>query len=155
MEAKIVDKNICMCITMVCSGSRTMVELNDLAKKMLQEKNFVFLATLGIDGAPHVTPTWVDVDDGYVLVNTAVDRIKQRNVKRDPRVALAVADSNNPYSFTAIRGRVVEQITGQTAEDHIDKMARKYLGKDRYPFRQAGEKRVILKIKPEQVVAQK
>jgi PPOX class probable F420-dependent enzyme len=131
-----------------------MVELNDLAKKMLREKNFVFLATVGADGAPQVTPVWADVDDGYVLVNTAIGRTKQKNAKRDPRVALASTDSVNPYSFTAIRGRVIEQITGQTAEDHIDQMAKKYLGKDKYPFRQAGEKRVILKIKPEQVVVQ-
>jgi PPOX class probable F420-dependent enzyme len=133
-----------------------MVELNDFAKKMLQEKNFVFVATLGLSGAPQVTPTWVDLDsDGHVLVNTAIGRIKQKNTERDPRVALSVADSSNPYICTAIQGRVVEQIKGQTAEDHIDKMARKYLGKDKYPWRQPGERRVILKIKPEKVVVQK
>jgi len=132
-----------------------MAQLNDIAIRMLQEKNFVFIATLGkTSGAPQVTPTWVDVDNGYVLVNTAIGRMKQENSKRDPRVALSAVDSTNPYSFTAIRGRVVEQITGQAAEDHIDKMAKKYLGKDKYPFRQPGEKRVILKIKPERVVVQ-
>jgi hypothetical protein len=78
-------------------------------------------------------------------------RVKQKNTIRDPRVAVAVLDTGNPYRYAAIRGRVVEEIPGQTAEDHIDKLAKKYLDKEKYPFRQAGEKRVILKMVPEHV----
>ena len=103
------------------------------------------------DGSPQVTPTWVDIDNDTILVNTAVGRLKHKNISRDGRVALAVADHDNPYNMVTIRGKVVEQITGQEAEEHIDKLAKKYLGKDKYPFRAPGERRVLLKIKPEKV----
>jgi PPOX class probable F420-dependent enzyme len=103
------------------------------------------------DGSPQVTPTWVDIENGTILVNTTIGRIKQKNVSRDNRVALAIADQNNPYDMVTVRGKVIEQITGKRAEEHIDKLARKYLGKDKYPFRSPGQKRVILKIKPDKV----
>jgi len=102
-------------------------------------------------GYPQVTPTWVDIENGNILVNTAIDRIKHKNISRDPRVALAIADQNNPYDMVTVRGRAIEQITGDAAEKHIDKLAKKYIGKDKYPGRSPGEKRVILKIKPERV----
>jgi PPOX class probable F420-dependent enzyme len=103
------------------------------------------------DGSPQVTPTWVDIENGTILVNTAIGRLKQKNVSRDNRVALAITDQNNPYDMVTVRGKVVEQITGKRAEEHIDKLARKYLGKDKYPFRTPEEKRVILKIRPDKV----
>jgi len=122
-------------------------------RKLFEGKNFVYIASLMKDGSPQVTPTWVDIEDGTILVNTAVGRTKQKNVSRDGRVALAIADHdhNNPYDMVTIRGRVVEQKTGQEAEDHIDKLAKKYIGKDKYPGRAPGERRVILKIKPEKI----
>jgi PPOX class probable F420-dependent enzyme len=126
-----------------------MSKLDEKSMKLLLEKNFAFLATVDAKGRPQVTPIWVDSDGEYVLLNTAMGRVKQKNTMRNPRVAVAVLDMSDPYRYGAIRGRVVEQIQGQTAEEHIDKLARKYLGKDKYPFRQAGEKRVILKIAPE------
>jgi len=128
-----------------------MSKLDENSVELLHEKNFAFLATVDAKGRPQVTPMWVDTDGDYVLLNTAMGRVKQKNTMRDPRVAVAVLDMSNPYRYTAIRGRVVEQIPGQTAEDHIDKLAKKYLDKETYPFRQAGEKRVILKIVPEHV----
>jgi len=128
-----------------------MSKLDENSVKLLREKNFAFLASVDANGHPHVTPIWVDSDGDCVLLNTAMGRLKQKNTMRNPRVAVAVLDMSNPYRYAAIRGRVVEQIPGQTAEDHIDKLAKKYLGKDKYPFRQAGEKRVILKIVPERV----
>jgi len=128
-----------------------MTRLNDSARKMLEGKNFAFIATLHPDGSPRVTPVWVDTDGEHVLINTAIGRLKQKNVKRDPRVAVALTDSVHPYSFITLEGRVVEQVSGQIAEDHIDKMANKYLGVDKYPHRQPGERRVILKIKPDHV----
>jgi len=128
-----------------------MGKIDENSLKLLREKNFAFLATVDAKGRPQVTPIWVDTDGDYVLLNTALGRVKQKNTQRDPRVAVAVLDMSNPYRFAAVRGRVVEQLPGQAADDHIDKLAKKYLGKDKYPFRQAGEKRVILKILPEHV----
>ncbi|HUO42816.1 MAG TPA: PPOX class F420-dependent oxidoreductase [Methylomirabilota bacterium] len=128
-----------------------MKKIDENSAKLLREKNFAFLATVDANGRPQVTPIWVDTDGDHVLLNTALGRVKQKNTNRDPRVAVAVLDMSNPYRYAAFRGRVVEQVPGQAAEDHIDKLAKKYLGKDKYPFRQAGEKRVILKIVPEHV----
>ena len=120
-------------------------------RKLFEGKNLVYVASLMKDGSPHVAPTWVDIDNGTILVNTAVGRVKQKNISRDDRVALAIADHDNPYNMVTIRGKVVDQITGQEAEEHIDKLAKKYIGKDKYPGRAPGERRVILKIKPEKV----
>jgi len=120
-------------------------------RKLFEGKNFVYVASLMKDGSPHVAPTWVDIDNGTLLVNTAVGRVKQKNISRDGRVALAIADHDNPYNMVTIRGKVVDQITGQEAEEHIDKLAKKYIGKDKYPGRVPGERRVILKIKPDKV----
>jgi len=102
------------------------------------------------DGTPQVTPVWVDYDGRYVLVNTALGRVKERNLRRDPRVGLDVADQQNPYKMVSIRGRVAE-LTTENADAHIDKLAKKYLGQDRYPFRQPNEQRVIVKIEPQHV----
>ena len=120
--------------------------------QLFRDKNLVYVATLMPDGSPQITPTWVDVDEenNTVLVNTAKGRVKQKNLSRDPRIAVAVVDNNNPYNVATIRGRVAEQTT-TGADAHIDKMAKKYLGMDSYPFRNAAEERVILKIKPEKI----
>jgi PPOX class probable F420-dependent enzyme len=120
-------------------------------RKLFEGKNFVFVSTLMKDGYPHTTPTWVDIENGNILINTAIGRIKQKNLSRDPRLSLAVVDQNNPYDMVTVRGKVIEQINGDPAEKHIDKLAKKYLGKDKYPNRAPGEKRVILKIKPERL----
>ena len=95
---------------------------------------------------------WVDVDDGQVIVNTAIGRLKERNVRRDPRVALSMTDFENPYDWAEIRGRVVELVEGEPAEATIDALAKKYLDQDSYPFRQPGERRVIMRIEPTRVL---
>src|SRR5438034_1659555 len=115
----------------------------------MQKPAFAQLATLNADGSPHVTPVWVDYDGTHVLVNTARGRMKAKNLERNPRVALSISDPQNPYRYLGIQGRVVE-MTENGADAHIDKMARKYIGKD-YPFRAPGEVRVIVKIAPENV----
>ena len=102
------------------------------------------------DGAPQITPVWIDYDGQFFLVNTAAGRTKQKNFERDSRVAISVVDQANPYNMVSIRGRVAEQTTNG-ADEHIDKLAKKYLGVDKYPFRSPDEKRIILKIKPEKV----
>jgi PPOX class probable F420-dependent enzyme len=123
-------------------------------RRLFEGKNFVFVSTLMKDGTPQITPTWVDLEEqngGHILVNTAIGRLKQKNVSQNPNIALAIVDQNNPYDMVSVRGKVVEQIRGDIAEQHIDKLAKKYLGKDKYPGRSPGEKRIILKIKPEHV----
>jgi PPOX class probable F420-dependent enzyme len=115
---------------------------------LFEKKVFANLATVMPNGAPQVTPVWVDFDGENVLVNTAEGRQKDRNLQREPRVALALLDPENPYRYLEVRGRVVER-THNGADEHINKMAKKYLGQDVYPFRQPGEVRVLYKIKPE------
>jgi len=97
-----------------------------------------------------VSPVWWDYDGTHIRINSARGRIKDRNMRRDARVALAAIDPDNPYRHLLVRGRVVE-ITEAGADGHIDALARKYLGKDRYPYRQPGEVRVTYKISPERV----
>ena len=115
---------------------------------LFKKKAFANLATLMPDGQPQVTPVWVDFDGRYVLINTAEGRQKDKNLKRDGRVALAIMDPDNPYRYLEVRGRVTEH-TRDGADAHIDAMAKKYLGKDKYPFRRPDEVRVIFKIQPE------
>lgn len=99
------------------------------------------------DGAPHVARVWIDREGDAILVSTAVGRMKQKNATRDPRVAISIDDQSNMYEKIVIRGRVTSQ-TFNGAEEHIDKLAKKYIGKDKYPWRQPEEKRIILKIEP-------
>jgi len=119
-------------------------------REFFEGKNFAFLSSLMKDGSPHVTPTWVDVEDDNILINTALGRIKQTNISRDPRVSLSLVDKNNPYSMVTIQGTVIEQTT-IGADEHIDKLAKKYLNIDRYPSHSPSIKRVICKIKPEKI----
>lgn len=117
-------------------------------RDLFSKRAFASLATLMPDGSPQVTPVWVDLEGDKVLINTAKGRQKDRNLRRDPRVSLAIIDPENPYRYLEIRGKVAE-ITEDGADAHIDKMAKKYLGADKYPYRQSGETRVLYKIQPE------
>jgi PPOX class probable F420-dependent enzyme len=117
---------------------------------LLEKPAFGNLGTLMKDGSPQVTPVWVDYDGKYVRFNSALGRVKDKNIRRDPRVSVSLVDPANPYRYLEIRGKVVE-ITQTGADDHINKLSKKYLGKDVYPFRQPGEVRVLYKIEPEKV----
>jgi PPOX class probable F420-dependent enzyme len=128
------------------SGNGTLATYRDI----LNKKAFAHLATLGRDGTPQVTPVWVDFDGTHIRFNTARGRVKEANLKRNPKVAMAVLDPDNPYRYVQIRGRVVE-MTEQGADAHIDALAKKYMGQDRYPWRRPGEVRVTVKILPERV----
>ena len=119
---------------------------------LFKKKAFAHLATLMPDGTPQTTPVWVDYDGKNVVINTAEGRQKDKNMKRDGRVAMSIADPDNPYRYLEVRGRVVER-THQGADEHIDAMAKKYLDKDKYPFRQPGEVRVLYKVTPERTSA--
>jgi len=117
-------------------------------RDLFDKKAFASLGTLMPDGKPQVTPVWVDFDGKHIVVNSAKGRVKDRNMRRDPRVSLALIDPDNPYRYLQLQGRVIE-ITENGADKHIDKMAKKYLGKDKYPFSQPGEVRVLYKIEPD------
>ena len=115
---------------------------------LFQKKAFASLATLMPDGKPQVTPVWVEFDGHHVIINTAEGRQKDKNLQRDKRVALSLMDPDNPYRYLEVRGKVVER-THNGADANIDALAKKYLGKDKYPFRLPNEVRVIYKIEPQ------
>ncbi|MGQ0772129.1 MAG: PPOX class F420-dependent oxidoreductase [Nitrososphaerota archaeon] len=125
-------------------------EITDSAINLFRGKNFAFVASLMNDGSPQITPVWIDYDGQLLLINTAEGRTKQKNFARDPRIAVSVVDQNNPYNMLSIRGKVVEQTTNG-ADEHIDKLAKRYLGVDKYHFRSPDEKRIIVKIRPEKI----
>jgi PPOX class probable F420-dependent enzyme len=125
-------------------------EIPEKFQDLFEKKAFASLGTLMPDGKPQVTPVWCDFDGKHVVVNSAKGRVKDRNMRRDPRVSMALIDPDNPYRYLQLQGRVVE-ITEEGADRHIDKMAKKYLGQDKYPFRQPGEIRVLYKIEPDRV----
>ena len=130
--------------------STSIARIEGRAEELLRAKNFAHVATLRADGSMQVAPTWVDVQDGRPALNTAEGRAWPRNLERDPRITLEVQNMENPYEYVEIRGRVVER-THEGADEHIDQLAKKYLGVDQYPMRQPGEQRVIIRVEPEHV----
>jgi len=120
------------------------------AENLFKEKNLVFIATVMKDGAPQLSPVWADYEDGYIMVNTAEGRIKHKNVLNDPRVAVSVVSHDNPLDMTTVRGKVVEIIPDYDYV-HINKLTKKYMGIDAYPFKRDEEKRIVFKIKPEKI----
>ncbi len=126
------------------------ITIPDKYRDLFNKRAFASLGTLMPDGSPQVTPVWVDIDNGHLLFNSARGRQKDKNVRRDPRVTLTLIDPDNPYRYLEVRGRVVD-ITEQGAAQHIDKLAKKYLGADKYPYAQPGEVRVLYRIEPQHV----
>src|SRR5213078_1483972 len=112
-----------------------------------QKKAFAHLATIMPDGSPQVTPVWFDYEGGVIRVNTAKGRVKARNLKEGAPVALSIIDPDNAYRYIQVRGRVRRDLEAG-ADQHIDSLAKKYLGKDKYPFAQLGEVRVMYEIEP-------
>jgi PPOX class probable F420-dependent enzyme len=119
-------------------------------KDLFAKVAYANLATVMPDGSPQVTPVWFDYDGESLRINSAKGRIKDKNMRRNKRVALSIQDPDNAYRYLAVRGNV-DEITEEGADAHIDSLAKKYLGKDKYPFRGPGEVRVIYKIRPEKV----
>ena len=111
------------------------------------KKALASLATVMPDGSPQVTPVWFDYLEGRIRVNTARGRVKDRNMTQNARVALAIIDPENPYRYVQVRGRVAS-ISEEGADAHIDSLAKKYLGKDKYPYARPGEVRVVYTIEP-------
>jgi PPOX class probable F420-dependent enzyme len=121
-------------------------EFKDLFGKVA----YANIATVMPDGSPQVTPVWFDYDGNHLRVNSAKGRVKDKNMRRNKKVALSIQDPDNAYRYLAVRGNV-DEITEEGADAHIDSLAKKYLGKDKYPFRGPGEVRVIYRIRPEKI----
>ena len=127
-----------------------MSQLDEKQRKFVDENPYVGIATtLRADGSPHSTVVWVDVENGKVSFNTARGRVKERNLARDPRASLLVIDPNNPYKWVSISGPAA--LTEEGADPQIDKLAKKYIGKDEYPWHSPDEQRVKVLIEPEKV----
>jgi PPOX class probable F420-dependent enzyme len=132
------------------SSGATELDKKDL-QRLFQGRNLAFLSTLSKDGSPHITPVWADIEDDLILVNTFEASAKNKNVTRDPRIAISVVENNNPYNMVSIKGRVIDQTT-EGADEHLKRLAKRYLGIGKYYYRKPNHKRIILKIKPEKVM---
>ena len=119
-------------------------------RDLFNKRAFAHLATMMNDGTPQVTPVWCDFDGTHVILNSAKGRIKDKNMRRNPNVAISIQDPDNPYRYLGFRGKVVE-VTENGADAHIDSLSKKYTGQDKYTNRQPGEVRVMYKIRPERV----
>ena len=123
-----------------------MAELTPAVRELLEARNMAHVATLMADGSPHVSPVWVAVEGDRLAIFSAAAHLKVRNMRRDPRVGVSVADEHNPYHSVVIRGRVVEQIDDDRAIEIMDRMSRRYTGAD-FPARTA----IVSFIEPERV----
>src|SRR3954451_12425897 len=128
-----------------------MATLDEKARTFLEQPFVGEVTTLRADGSPHSTVVWVDVDSDVVMFNTAVGRAKEKHLRKDPRLALIVVDPENAYRWVALSGTA--ELTTDGADDQIDKLAKKYLGQDEYPWRNPEEQRITVRIRPERVEA--
>lgn len=128
-----------------------MAELSEKARKLFEDPNFLFVATVNADGSPQVTPVWTALDNGHITFNTAVGRVKERNLRRDPRVGLSITAKDDPFKKVDIVGRVVDFIEGDEAYAQIDDLSEKYIGQRPYPWRREDEQRVKVVIEPVRV----
>ena len=118
-------------------------------KKILEDKAYGHVITFDEAGKPQVTMVWVDVDGDDVVFNTAEGRLKPKNLRRNPRAIVSVQDRNDPQSYMVFHGTATVSEAG--ADAHIDKLAKRFLGADKYPFRRPGEKRLIVRVKPDRI----
>jgi len=124
--------------------------LSDKARELIARPVLASIVSLNADGSPQITPLWIDLDGDDLLFNTAEGRVKARNIHRDPRVAVSVIDPDDPYNVVAVRGTVTD-ITTEGADEHIDSLAKKYLGVDTYPMRQEGEVRIKVRVRTDRI----
>jgi PPOX class probable F420-dependent enzyme len=128
-----------------------MAELSEKARKLFMDPNYLYVGTTNPDGSPQVTVVWTDVEDGRIRFNTAIGRVKERNLRRDPRIGMTITARDNPWDKVDVRGRVVDFIEGEEADRHIDDLSEKYTGQRPYPWRQPDERRVIVVTEPARV----
>ncbi|MHA2227176.1 MAG: PPOX class F420-dependent oxidoreductase [Candidatus Hodarchaeales archaeon] len=114
---------------------------------ILSTKAFAHLSTIMPDGSPHTTPVWFSMENNIFIINTAIGRVKDWNMKKNPKVALSILDPLNPYSYIGVQGIVLER-TENGADDHINSLSKKYLDADEYPYRSPNEVRIVYRIKP-------
>ena len=144
------------------TGNETILKTNNISAgstnlseeelhHLFQFRNLVFLATLSKNGSPHVTPVWAEMVDDLILINTFESSAKNKHITNDKRIALSVVEQNNPYNMVSIKGRVIEQTT-EGADEHLKRLAKRYLGLGKYYYRKPDHKRIILKIKPENIM---
>ena len=132
-------------------GGRAMVELSEEVRGRVQAPNFWHLGTINRDGSPHITPMWIDLEGDHVMFNTAIGRVKEENLRRDPRVSLSHIDGENPYDRVEIRGRVIRFVEGEEADRSMDRLALKYVGTEHYGWRIPGERRIMMIVEPTRV----
>ena len=123
----------------------------DELSRLFQFRNIAYLGTLSKDGSPHITPVWAEMVGDLIMINTFEESAKIRHISKDKRIALSLVDQNNPFSMVSIKGKVVEQ-TSEGADEHLKKLAKRYLGIGKYYYRKPNHKRVILKLKPEKIM---
>ena len=128
-----------------------MAALSQKQAKLFLDKNLGAVATIRADGTPQVTPVWVDYDGEHILFNTAAPRAKWKNLKRDPRVTVEVHSLENPYEYVTVSGTAELDEDEEEANRHIDKMSQKYRGNPKFQSHRPGERRVIVRVKPERV----
>jgi PPOX class probable F420-dependent enzyme len=128
-----------------------MAELSEKARALFSGPNYLHVATNNADGSPQVTPVWTDMQDGRIRFNTAVGRVKERNLRRDPRIGLSISARDDPWYKVDVRGRVVDFVEGEEADRHIDDLCEKYVGQRPYPWRSPEERRVIVVVEPQRV----
>lgn len=128
-----------------------MAELSDKARKLFTDPNYLYVGTTNPDGSPQVTVVWTDLQDARIRFNTAIGRVKERNLRRDPRIGLTITARDNPWDKVDVRGRVVDFVEGEEADQHIDDLSEKYTGQRPYPWRTPEERRVIVVIEPARV----
>ena len=134
----------------------SMVESNTISiediSKLFKGRNLSYVSTLSTDGSPHVTPVWLDIDEEHnILINTSEISAKKKHIDKDPRIAISIVEQYNPYNMVSIKGRVIEQ-TSIGADEHLRKLALKYLGFGKYYYRKPKYNRIILKVKPEKIM---
>lgn len=125
------------------------IALPQTVKKILEDKAYGHVITFDASGKPQVTMVWVDIDGDEVVFNTAEGRLKPKNLRNDPRIIISVQDRNDPQAYMAFHGTA--SISEAGADAHIDKLAKRFLGADKYPFRQPGEKRVMVRVKVDRI----
>jgi PPOX class probable F420-dependent enzyme len=132
------------------SAGTTKLSKEDL-HHLFQFRNLAFVATLSKNGSPHVTPVWAEMVDDLILINTFETSAKNKHITNDKRIALSVVEQNNPFNMVSIKGKIIEQTT-EGADEHLKRLAKKYLGIGKYYYRKPNHKRIILKIKPEKIM---
>jgi PPOX class probable F420-dependent enzyme len=123
----------------------------DDLRHLFQFRNLAFVATLSKDGSPHVTPVWAEMVNDLILINTFETSAKNKHITNDRRIALSIVEQNNPFNMVSIKGKVIEQTT-KGADEHLKRLAKKYLGIGKYYYRKPNHKRIIIKIQPEKIM---